>query len=73
MDKMREALFNAEVDLRVALATAEMLSEQFDSEYISKAERISMDVDRYEMYGQVLVSICMQLRSIAEEMDAAYD
>ena len=73
MDEMKKALFNAEVDLRVALATAEMLSEHFDSEYIPKTERISMDVDRYEMYGQVLASICGQLRSIAKEMDAAYN
>lgn len=65
-----KALFNAQVNIRVVAATADMLSEHFDSEYDPKENHISMAPERYEMYGQVLVSICAQLRRLTTDLDA---
>ncbi len=65
-----KALFNAQVDIRVVSATADMLSEHFGSEYNSKENHVSMALERYEMYGQVLASICGQLRQLTSDLEA---
>lgn len=65
-----KALFNAQVNIRVVAATADMLSEHFDNEYDSKENHVSLALERYEMYGQVLASICGQLRRLTADLEA---
>lgn len=65
-----KALFNAQVDIRVIAATADLLSEHFDIEYDPKESHICLAVERYEMYGQVLASICGQLRQLTADLEA---
>lgn len=65
-----KALFNAQVDIRVVSATADMLSDLFGMEADPTSGRLTMCYERYEMYGQVLASICGQLRQLTSDLEA---
>ena len=70
MDEMKKAIFDVQIDLQIAAATAELLTDHFNESYSPKGNTVSMPLNRFEMCGNVLVSICSQLRQITKDLEA---
>ena len=66
-----ETLSNLQIDANMVLATIGMVSDLFGTEADPTSGRLTMCYERYEMYGQVLASIYVQVKQIADTLDKA--
>ena len=60
-----------QIDLNVASATIEMLSTCFLDEYDPATKGAKLDEARFNMYGNVMVSIRSQLSEISKSLEKA--
>lgn len=70
MDKMKEAMYDVQVDVQIAAATAELLIDHFSEAYCPKGGSVCIPLQNFEMCNHVLVSIWSQLKQITKDLEA---